>query len=165
MSKNIKKGDFVLLDGKGGYARIVSTSGESILVDLTINGKVRYRRLNVDYVPLPKNLNGGLRRTHAKGPFWLYSATPHEFGSIGGMSYTIIFEDRGKVRIGTVDDCMHCRYGIQTFGSLSSPESTGLWQVRPGAVKEDQLDAMISVFDGVYELPEWGLVQLKNLVW
>ena len=68
--------------------------------------------------------------------------------------------------IGEWTDGQYARYGISTFGALSFPESTGLWQSSAGAVSEDQLMHMVDFWhEQCHNLPDWSVTQLKNLRW
>ena len=101
-----------------------------------------------------------LKRTSKKGPFKLYSYNT----SVPDVTkYTVIFKDKGKVKIGTVHDGQWCRYGIRTFGALSGPTALGLWQSGAGAVDEYQLEAMIRVWNDECHLSPFLMESLKGL--
>lgn len=169
--KKLKKNDFVRLPGNydgGDYARIVELDCGCATLEWYLDGALRTSSVEVGattYEPLKDDVNGWLRRTHRKGPFKLYSATPFDNGRVSGMSYIVIFEDRGKVRIACIQDHCLARYGINTFGALSFPEVTGLWQSGLGAVSKNQLDMMILFWQDECELPNWSVTQLKNIEW
>jgi len=163
---NLKKNDFVLLPGNydgGDYARVVEIVNGFATLEWW-NGWLRTSSVEVGadtYGRVNDDVNGWLRRTHRKGPYKLYKTEPYD----KGLTYTVIVKDRGKVRIGEISDGSYARYGIRTFGSLSFPEVTGLWQSCAGAVNEDQLDCMIKFWHDECELPDWSVTQLKNVKW
>lgn len=167
----LKKNDFVILPGNydgGDYARVVEIVNGFATLEWWWDGALRTSSVEVGadtYERVNDDVNGWLRRTHRKGPYKLYSSEPYDKGYAKGMTYTVIFKDRGKVRIGGISDGSYARYGIATFGALSFPEVTGLWQSCAGAVSEDQLDLMIQFWHDECELPDWSVTQLKNVKW
>jgi len=165
--QKLKKNDFVHLSGNydgGDYARVVEIVNGFATLEWWWDGALRTSLVEVGadtYERVNDDVNGWLRRTHRKGPYKLYNTDL--YGDCA--AYTVIFKDRGKVRIGTIKDGSYARYGIGTFGALSFPEVTGLWQSSAGAVTEDQLDKMIQFWDDICELPDWSVTQLKNVKW
>lgn len=165
--QKLKKNDFVRLPGNydgGDYARVVEIVNGFATLQWYWDGALRTSSVEVDtdtYERVSSYLNGWLRGTHRKGPYKLYSTDLYD----DRTAYTVIFKDRGKVRIGTIKDSSYARYGIATFGALSFPGVTGLWQSCAGAVSEDQLDKMIQFWHDECELPDWSVTQLKNMKW
>lgn len=165
--KKLKKNDFVRLPGNydgGDYARVVEIVNGFATLEWWWDGALRTSSVEVGadtYERVNDDVNGWLRRTHRKGLYKLYNTDL--YGDC--VAYTVIFKDRGKVRIGTIKDGSYARYGIATFGALSFPEVTGLWQSSSGAVSEDQLDLMIQFWHDECELPDWSVTQLKNVQW
>jgi hypothetical protein len=102
-----------------------------------------------------------IKRTKKKGPFKLCNV--ERTGK--GKKYTVIFKDKGKVKIGVLRDGMWCRYGINTFGALSHPNPTGLWQTTVGSVSEEQLLQMIDFWIGNSSLKDFNLESLNDLKW
>ena len=111
---------------------------------------------------MKNDLDSWKKNMNKKGPFWLYYEEEIDHNR---KKYTVIFEDKGKVKIGNLFDGMFCRYGIKTFGTLSKPSALGLWQSKSDAVSQKQLDAMISVYEENHTLTEFKIETLKNLVY
>lgn len=112
------------------------------------------------------------KRLRRKGPFWLYSQEPYHYeikrsdGSLlthDGTSYTVIWKDGEKVRIGVLHDWMWCRYGIQTFANLLGERPQDMWNGQN--VNDDQFTAMLAVRNGNSALPEFDLDDLRNISW
>lgn len=168
--KNLKKNDFIRLPGNNGggdYGRVTDKIvGGVAQIEWYWDGALRTSTVNIGddmYERVSDDTNGWLRRTYRKGPFKLYGTRINQDNT---RSYTIIFKDRGKVRIGVISDGQYARYGISTFGALSFPEVTGLWQSSVGAVNEDQWMYMVDIWnDQCHNLLDWSVTQLKNLRW
>lgn len=79
------------------------------------------------------------------------------------MNYTIIYEFNGKVRIGTVHDYMHTRYGISCHGATTSTDIMDLWQAGPGCVSAGAWEAMCEYLNGESTLPDFDFGSLKGL--
>lgn len=79
------------------------------------------------------------------------------------LFYTIIYETKGKVRIGSVRDYMHTRYGIDCHGASDSPDIMYLWQSGAGSVTKAQWEAMRAYMQGQNELPPFDFATLKGL--
>ena len=109
------------------------------------------------------------KRTKKKGPFYLYGVKPlwrpdyilRELPD--AKEYTVLFIDKGKVKIGKLHDGMGTRYGIETYGTLSSDKPTGLWQKSANTVDEIELEYMILVWKGECGLPHFDIDMLRNL--
>lgn len=172
--KKLKKNDFILLPGEylrggGDYARVVEIGDGWGMIEWFLDGAIRTSSVKIEsdsYELVSDNVNGWLRRTHRKGPFKLYDCDDIKLKSFEALKkYTVIFKNRGKVHIGAIKDRQYLRYGISTFGVLSAPYPTGLWQTRCGAVSEDQLAHMVDVWYDTSQLPDWHLTELKGLTW
>lgn len=165
----LKKNDFIFIPGNydgGDYARITEkVVGDIAQIEWYWDDALRTSTVNISedtYERVSDDTNGWLRRTYRKGPFKLYGTRINQDNT---RSYTILFKDRGKVRIGAISDGQYARYGISTFGALSFPKVGGLWQSNVGAVSDHQLDLMIQFWNNECDLPDWSVTQLKNLRW
>lgn len=77
--------------------------------------------------------------------------------------YHIVYSDRGKVRIGTVKDGMHTRYGISAHGAMASESVLSLWQSGPNAVSEQDVAIMQAYHRGECNLPEFDFGTIQGL--
>lgn len=79
--------------------------------------------------------------------------------------HTIVYFDKGKVRIGEVRDGMLCRYGISCRGAMYSEDQMSLWQSRPGAVGYGEVTEMQAYLRGESELPDFDFSSIQGLRW
>lgn len=116
-----------------------------------------------------------LKRTIKKGPFFLLEKTPITYHAgfdenkkpirKAGFRYRVSWKQPdGKVRLGVVQDGMPVRYGIGTLATLTGGSASGLWQINPGAVSEEELEQMIRVARGKCVLPTFDPSKLKGIV-
>lgn len=79
--------------------------------------------------------------------------------------HTIVYFDKGKVRVGAVKDGMLCRYGISCKGAMYSEDPMSLWQSGPGAVSRNEVTEMQAYMRGESTLPAFDFSSIKNLAW
>ncbi len=108
-----------------------------------------------------RTVNQWITRTRRKKPK-LFEATVNQVMPMINIYY-IIFKDRGKVKIGSVRDNMYIRYGIATFGSLSSVKPLYLWELKPDSVSPEQLNEMIKYWNNESELDDFDVSVLYDL--
>lgn len=77
--------------------------------------------------------------------------------------YDIVFFHNGKVRIGTVKDGMHTRYGITTRGAMTSDNILTLWQSGAGSVSEEDVKIMQDYYLGNCDLPNFDFSVILDL--
>lgn len=79
--------------------------------------------------------------------------------------HTIVYFDKGKVRVGEVKDGMYCRYGIRCRGAMYSEDQLSLWQSGGGAVSFGEVGIMQAYIRGECGLPVFDFGSIKNLDW
>lgn len=115
-----------------------------------------------------------LKRMAKKGPFYVVSEKEITYHSgfdqdmkpthARGKRYVVVWKQSdGKVRIGTLQDGLWVRYGIGTWATLTGDTPSGLWQIRPGVVTDEELGHMISVARDECRLPVFDLGSLRGL--
>lgn len=82
----------------------------------------------------------------------------------GGV-YEIVYFDRGKVRVGSVEDGQYCRYGIKSRGAMYSTDPMSLWQSGPGACSIEDVNLMQQYLEGTCSFPDFDFGQIKDLRW
>lgn len=125
-----------------------------------------------------------MKRLNRKGPFYLVSTRDHEYTVVdrsapietaygkafrtkvvNGRQYTIIWKDGDKVKLGSVKDGMYCRYGINTWATLTGKTISGLWQRCAGALTDAEIQLMLDFANDKLTLPEFKLETLEGLMW
>ncbi len=76
--------------------------------------------------------------------------------------YKIVYQDRGKVRIGVIEDEMHVRYGICCYASMTDTSVLSLWQLEAGLVTEEDVKIMQDYLVGVCELPTFDFATVLD---
>lgn len=79
-----------------------------------------------------------------------------------GFLYRIIYSDKGKVKIGWVEDGMRLRYGISCQCSMSTTSLGSLWSCD---LQEGDIEIMQSYLKNELLLPCFDFNILDNLVW
>lgn len=127
------------------------------------------------------------KRLRRKGPFIIYRVADHQYGGHTpamrkwreenklfdhldmkkGFAYHVVFRDKGKVKIGVLKDGMSCRYGIDTYGTLTGTSMSGFWQITAGVLTEEDMQFMIEFAKGEHNDPnfEFDLDRLEDLTW
>jgi len=124
------------------------------------------------------------KRLNRKGPFYLYKTEENEYTdrealpeywrtkkdgdkppTKKGTAYTVLFRDKGKVKIGVLPDGLCCRYGIATYGTLTGFSMSGFWQSSGGILTDEEMTDMIAFALGEKSLPVFYLDSLKDLEW
>lgn len=111
-----------------------------------------------------KEVEKWLKKLEKKNPVLFAS----EKGSWGNgrdwIKYTIIFNDCGKVKIGTIRNNANIRYGVNVYGVLKPPYSpVSLWQKSSGAVDEIEYDYMLSYAKGDSLLGKFDVSLLNEI--
>lgn len=123
-----------------------------------------------------------MKRLNRKGPFYLVEARDHEYTVIdksvvidtaygksfstkviSGKSYSVIWKEGDKVKLGIVKDGMYCRYGIQTYGTLTGKSVSGLWQKSGGILTDKEIQLLVDFSNDKLSLPEFKLETLKGV--
>lgn len=79
--------------------------------------------------------------------------------------HQIVYFDKGKVRVGTVEDGMYCRYGISCRGAMYSTDPMSLWQSGPGSCSQYDVQVMTDYLNDNCSLPDFDFGSIKNLRW
>lgn len=77
----------------------------------------------------------------------------------------IVYFDKGKVRVGVVQDDMYCRYGISCRGAMYSTDPMSLWQSGPGSCTKEDVQIMIDYIDDNCKLPCFDFGSIRGLSW
>lgn len=109
-----------------------------------------------------------------KAPFYLYSKKPKrlsrwieetdevEYYYDGNIfKYGLIYKDGEKVKFGYFEDDMYARYGSDVVGHITSASPIDLWQRRKGLVTPEMYEAMVAVYEGRSELPEFDFLDIN----
>lgn len=83
--------------------------------------------------------------------------------SVDAGVYRIVYYDKGKARVGVVQDGMYCRYGVSCLGAMAEPDIMRLWQSGPGACTQDDVKVMIDYLNETCTLPSFDFGVIKNL--
>ncbi len=78
--------------------------------------------------------------------------------------HTIVYFDKGKVRVGDLKDGMLCRYGIRCRGAMYSEDVLSLWQ-GAGGVSMEEVGVMQAYIRGECQLPAFDFSAIKDLGW
>lgn len=127
------------------------------------------------------------KRFRRKGPFIIYRVADHQYGGHTpamrkwreenklfdhkdmkkGFAYHVVFRDKGKVKLGILKDGMCCRYGIDTYGTLTGTSISGFWQTTAGVLSEDEMKFMIAFAKGENREAdvEFDLDRLEDITW
>lgn len=117
------------------------------------------------------------KRLNKKGPFYLYSkdTKPHivyewdntvkpptriDINTTKNI-YTVIWNDGAKTKLGSLEDWMHCRYGINTWATLKGDTVFDLWNGE--CVNDESFKAMLEVRHHTSNLPHFSLDTLIGL--
>lgn len=109
-----------------------------------------------------------MKRANRNAPYYLYQKYQTMDNTDDyGHTYILIWKDKTseKVKIGSIYDGKRVRYGFNTFATLASDNWTGFWKASNDGLTEDEGNAMIAVYKGESNLPEFKLETLKNLMW
>lgn len=113
-----------------------------------------------------------MKRLNRKGPFYIYNIQPKQvqdwvdnkwikYEHPSHKSYTVIWNDGDKTKIGILEDGMYCRYGISTKAYLAGDRPQDMWQGRN--VSDDEYAAMVDVRKDQSSLKTLDLNDLKDL--
>ncbi|AZD86571.1 hypothetical protein F2A37_16710 [Pseudomonas chlororaphis] len=80
-------------------------------------------------------------------------------------AHDIVYFDKGKVRVGTLQDGMYCRYGISCRGAMVSADPMSLWQSGPGACTREDVQIMTDYLNGTSSLQDFDFGSIKDLKW
>lgn len=83
--------------------------------------------------------------------------------SVDNGTYTLIYQDKGKVRLGVVKDGMHTRYGIVCVAAMATPNVLSLWQNGNGACSQAHVEAMQAYFNDGGNLPDFDFATIQGL--
>lgn len=77
----------------------------------------------------------------------------------------IVYFDKGKARVGVVDDGMYCRYGVSCRGAMYSTDQMSLWQSGPGSCTQADVQIMTDYLNGTCTLPDFDFGSIKGMKW
>jgi len=77
----------------------------------------------------------------------------------------IVYFDKGKARVGVVEDGMYCRYGVSCRGAMYSVDPMSLWQSGPGSCTQEDVQIMTDYLSGTSTLPNFDFGSIKDLKW
>lgn len=80
-----------------------------------------------------------------------------------GINHYIVYFDKGKARVGIVQDGMYSRYGIMCYGAMPNTDPFYCWQAQPGACDESDVKVMVDYLNGVSELPDFDFASIKGV--
>jgi hypothetical protein len=80
-----------------------------------------------------------------------------------GISHYIVYFDKGKARVGIVQDGMYTRYGIICYGAMPNTDPFHCWQSEPGACDENDVKVMVDYLNGASQLPDFDFASLKEV--
>ena len=103
-----------------------------------------------------------MKRLNRHKPFYLYFKSPTSNFRTNTI-YTLIWNDKNKTKIGTVEDHMYCRYGINTCAVLNGESMLDVWNGQ--TIDEEQFLCMLEVRRHISNLPIFELSELQNLRW
>ena len=75
----------------------------------------------------------------------------------------MIWNDKDKTKIGSVNDWMWARYGIKTRAAVIGDRPQDLW--RGDLLDDSEITAMRLVRDGISSLSVFNLQHLENVMW
>lgn len=77
----------------------------------------------------------------------------------------IVYFDKGKARVGVVEDGMYCRYGISCRGAMYSTDPMSLWQSGPGSCAQVDVQIMSDYLNDTCALPNFDFGSIKGMKW
>jgi hypothetical protein len=98
------------------------------------------------------------KKLKKKGPFYIFKSFKDAYAE---MSYILIYNDAGSVKIAKFRDYSYGRWGPNVFGVLRSPSPTGLWSQRSGAVTEAMYQCMLDVWNETTTLKRFNVARVK----